>query len=135
MADLLAAASLLLTVVTVLYSLWYSEIATASKREIKDQAANRMSDFKECRGVLLWKAIPLFVVTVALVAINLPDAYQIVTDAFKEAGKSPPATYSAIRTTFVAVVIILAFVAGHIFFATKSLACQVWKLDPARGNT
>jgi hypothetical protein len=135
MADLLAAASLLLTVVTVLYSLWYPEVAAASKREIKQLAANRTNDFDECRAVLFWKAVPLCLVTILLVFINGPDTWVIVTDAVAQIGKSQPESYSAIRTTFVAVVTILVLLASHMCAATIALGHRVWKLDPARGDS
>ena len=134
MADLLAAASLLLTVTTILYSLWYTEINEASKRDVKKLGANRNKDYSECHRVLAWKTTPLCIVAVGLLAINLPDATEIIRHAFEQLHAVHAARYDAVRTTFVAVYLVLAFLTGHTVKAFVTLAVHVFELNPKRGD-
>jgi len=66
MADLLSAASLLLTVLTILYSLWYGEISNASSSDVERYAANRNIAYRDARTVFLFKALPLCLASAAL---------------------------------------------------------------------
>jgi hypothetical protein len=132
MADLLAAASLLLTVITILYSLWYPEISDALKLPIDEHPLNNEESHRKCRALLVWKIIPLSIVATALVFINLPDAWQIASGAAVHFHTVPPVSYSAVRTAFVVVEFVLAFLAGHTLVATILLREHVKKLNPKR---
>jgi hypothetical protein len=134
MADLLAACSLLLTVFTILYSLWYPEILDASKRNVDLHAANRADDYKECRTVFLWKALPLAVGSIGLFLLNLPVAYDILSYAIWQISVTPRAAYDAVQATFVAVAATLGFLATHTLVAAIALGKHVSKLNPKRGD-
>src|SRR6516164_835382 len=103
MGDLLAAGSLLLTVVTILYSIWYPEISAATATKVDDLPANNKAAYLECRNVLWWKTIPLCVIATALCLINLPDALKILFYAISQISSVRHAHYSAVNTTFVIV--------------------------------
>jgi hypothetical protein len=128
MADLLAAASLMVTVVTILYSLWYPEIANEIGRRVDDKAANRSPAFRAARAMLVWKTIPLFLVSATLFAINIPDTLAII------GGISFHARYSAVKTAFVVVTIVILYLALHTFVAVSSLWGKVMELNPKRGD-
>jgi hypothetical protein len=132
MTDLLAAASLLLTVVTILYSIWYPEVSEALKLPIDPHPLNNKDAHSKCRGLLIGKVIPLAIVATALCVINLPDAWQIVTDAVAQLGQPVHSGYSAVRTAFVVVEVVLAFLAAHTVWTVKTLRRHVIKLDPGR---
>lgn len=134
MSDLLAAASLLLTVVTILYSLWYPEITAAIGRKADIHAANRTSAYKESRAVLIWKTIPLSVVATLLCAINIPDAFDIICYSLAQLHTEAHARYDAVKTIFVVVTILLLFLAIHTIVAAIKLGLNVRKLNPARGD-
>ena len=136
MADLLAAASLLLTVVTILYSLWYSEIQQALETPIKDLGANRRSDHEKCRRVFLWKALPLALAATALLVINLPDAIELATHAASQVFVEPRlrAAYSAVNASFLGVIVVLGLLFTHTVTTCVGLARHVRKLNPTRGN-
>lgn len=133
MADLLAAGSLLLTVVTILYSIWYPEIVEALKRRIDQNPANRKKDYGECRAVLVRKTIPLASAASALFAISVPDVVKIIRYAFSQVGEKEPASYSAVNTTYVLVTLILGFLALHTISASITLAKHVHRMNPASG--
>jgi hypothetical protein len=137
MADLLAAGSLLLTVITILYSLWYQEIVEASKREIDALAENRKDDYEECRRIFRWKMLPLCCASAALFLINLPIALQIVLSAVQSLSEGHSVscgTEDAVKATFAVVVGVLLFLLCHTLGSALGLAFHVWKLDPRRGN-
>jgi hypothetical protein len=134
MADLLAACSLLLTVFTILYSLWYAEILDASKRNIDLHAANRVDDYNECRRVFLSKTLPLAVGSITLFLLNLPVAYDILSYAVRQITETPRARYDAVQATFVAVAATLGLLATHTLVAAIGLGKHVRKLNPKRGD-
>jgi hypothetical protein len=132
MADLLAAASLLLTVITILYSLWYPEISGALKLPIDEHPRNNEEAYRKCRALLIWKTIPLSIVALVLFLINGRDALCIVGHALAQLGATAVAPYSAVRTAFVVVVLVLAFLGGHTITAAIMLGNHVHKLNPRK---
>ena len=132
MADLLAAASLLLTVITILYSIWYPEISEALKLPIDEHPLNNKEAHGKCRALLISKVIPLAVVATALFLINFPDTWHIVSDGLAQLHSPARAGYNAVRTAFVVVEVVLAFLAVHTIWAAKMLRQHVIKLNPAR---
>jgi hypothetical protein len=130
MADLLSAASLLLAVVTILYSLWYTEIRGTSSSEIEKYAANRRTAHRDARAVFLFKALPLSIATTALLAASLPPAIAITQRPIA----STLSTYDAVSTIFVAVVCVLLFLSAHTLYNAAKLGKHVHKLNPRRGD-
>lgn len=98
------------------------------------RGANRSGAYVECRRVLWWKTIPLSVISTVLCAIDIPDSFRIVKHALAQLSSSSAAEYSAIDTTFVVVMVLLAFLAGHTIVATVILGQKVYRLNPARGD-
>lgn len=137
MPDLLAAGSLLLTVVTILYSLWYPEIVTASKKNIDSLSANRSDDYKDCRKILHWKSLPLSLASATLFLINLPIAIGIILSGVQWLKDGHPILYEteeAVKVTFIAVITVLLFLVCHTVIAAAGLWHHVWRLDPKRGD-
>ena len=130
MADLLSAASLLLTVVTILYSLWYTEISGTSSSQIEKFAANRRAAHRDARAVFLFKALPLSLATTALFGASLPAAIAIIQRPIA----STLSTYDAVSTIFVAVACVLLFLSGHTLYSAAKLGKHVYKLNPRRGD-
>jgi hypothetical protein len=137
MADLLAAGSLLLTVVTILYSLWYPEIVAASNKNVDPHSANRTDDYEECQKILRWKSLPLSLASATLLFINLPIAIDIILCGIRWVIDGHPILYDteqAVKITFIAVVAVLLFLTGHTMTAANLLAHRVWRLNPKRGD-
>lgn len=131
MADLLSAASLLLTVLTILYSLWHPDISTASGLPVDHFAANRHVVYRRARSVFFSKALPLCLATGVLFAAALPQAIVILRRPIARSF----ATYDAVSTIFVAVTCVLLFLSAHILYNAVSLAKRVYRLSPNRGDS
>ncbi len=130
MADLLSAASLLLTVLTILYSLWYEEISRASSSNVERYAANRRADYRHARTVFVFKALPLCLATVTLFGATLPPTVAIIQRPIA----SSLSSYDSVSTLFVAVVCVLLFLSAHTVYSAAKLGNRVRKLNPRRGD-
>lgn len=110
MSDLLSAATLLLTVVGVIYSLWYGEISKAiddaPKIPPSTHPEDRAAPLKKLRDVLHSKAIPLSIASVCVTLVFLPPSaglvFQFVHRCF-QLGPSILKKYDAIATSFITV--------------------------------
>jgi len=106
MGDLLSASSLLLTITTVLYSLWYSEIKDALDTEIPDFEADYKKPFLQVRKAFWTKSIPLSCATSLLALIFLPDLIKLVVlsfFAYRDDFGRALFNYDSVATTFSAV--------------------------------
>jgi len=126
MGDLLSAASLLLTVLTVLYSLWLPEITTASNSAVDEFPQNRTETYRASRNVFLTKALPLCLAAFALIATMAPPAISIMYRPIARELDS----YDAVATIFVVVIAVLLLLSLHTFDATAKLGKHVRKLNP-----
>jgi hypothetical protein len=133
MSDLLAAASLLLTVVAIIYGLWQPEIAAALKYPVSSQKVDNKRLHKKAKSILLTKAFPLAVIATTLLLINFPDAATITLEALKRANVkrwSALHEFSAVRTSFVMVTCVLGVLAVHTAVSAIHLKLHVRRLRP-----
>ena len=131
MSDLLSAASLLLAVVGVLYSLWYSAIADALATKVPEHAANRVKPRHEGGAVLCSKAAPLAFASTAVGLVFLPPAFLLAAnpaETFERMGCSYISNYDPISTAFCLVVMFSLVLAGHSFTQTVRLILLLLKL-------
>jgi len=77
MTDLLSSASLLITIVTVLYAQWYPEIRRGIK-EIKPTTVREDDKITEVSGFIVWRALPLVAASLSLAMLFLKDAIAIM---------------------------------------------------------
>jgi hypothetical protein len=133
MGDLLGSASLLLTLIALLYSLWYPEIIQALNIKVKNHAADRVQDHEHVRSVYVSRAIPLAVAAVALTVVFAPDVVRIiVTSVINVSRKGWLSTldYDASSTSLVLVTVGAALFSVHLFCLCRKLRTHVGKLDP-----
>jgi hypothetical protein len=78
--DVLSAASLLLAITAVLYSLWYADISAALKIEPPQHLEDAKSERRQVSGALWSRALPLAVAGVVMTAVFLPEAVRIVRE-------------------------------------------------------
>jgi hypothetical protein len=110
MSDLLSAASLLLTVVGVIYGIWYGEISKAiddaAKLPPRTHSADRAAPLAKLREVLRSKAIPLSFASLCVALVFLPPSavliFQFACLCF-HLGPSVLLKYDAIATSFITV--------------------------------
>lgn len=104
---LLSAASLLFTVVGILYGMWYESISATLKTKVEKFAENNVKSFIEVSHVLWGRALPLIMLAAPLGFVFLPDAVTICVQAWSQVGAhglSAWHAYDSIRTAFCLVV-------------------------------
>lgn len=98
--DLLSAAGLLVSVVGILYGVWYPEIKAACDIAPKRYRADRDPQISSLTSALWSRAVPLAVAMGILVALLAQPAVRVVVGAVRHPGSGP---YDPIRACFVAV--------------------------------
>jgi hypothetical protein len=83
MSDLLSSASLLITIVTVLYAQWYPEIRRGIK-DIKATTVREDDKVSEVCGIIVWRALPLMAASLSLAMLFLKDAFVIVQHSCRD---------------------------------------------------
>lgn len=126
MTDLLAAASLLTAAVTVLYGLWYPEIARALEMPVPARAADAGPRRHQVRVVLRARVVPLAVLSVCVALVFVPDALGIVSEAVSLVSHEPLAAlhYDSRKTAVCLIVVFSLGLALHIVL----LAWRTWRL-------
>ena len=81
--DLLSAASLLAAIVAIFVALWSPEISDALNKQVP--LHDRTPQRRAIAGVIWWRAVPLCVVSLLLVAVLGPPAIGIVAEAVRMA--------------------------------------------------
>ncbi len=122
MSDLLSAASLLMAVTAVLYSLWYEDLTTGLKLTVGRSADNKPNEKKIFR-LIVAKALPLSAIALLSTLVFIPDAIAILSHSMQGwLGRvHMPKTYSAVNTAFCLVVFINFFLTVYIGYITKEL--------------
>lgn len=131
MSDLLSAATLLLTVVGVIYSLWYAEISSAinegPKLPPRDHREDRRIPLKKLREVLHSKAVPLSVASLLVAIVFFPPSMSLAIRFARgciQQGPSILSRYDAIATSFFTVEMFSLALA----YFSLTRAVQLWKL-------
>jgi hypothetical protein len=134
MTDLLSAASLLLTIVGVIYGIWYGEITSAidntSKLPSKEHPADRAAPLRRLRGVLCSKAIPLALASQCVSIVYLPPSLGLVVQFIHGWIRNGPAIllqYDPIGTSF----IVVEFFSVSLAYLSSARAWTLWKLTSA----
>ena len=130
MSDLLSAATLLVAVVTILYSLWYAEIKNILAIIPKQRSEDNVRDCAKVKQLFFAKALPLTFMAIMVAVIFTPDAIRILLaalDTFRSHGISSIWLYDAVRTAYCFVFIISLVLAIHATVLTRK-AWDLWKL-------
>lgn len=126
MADLLAAASLMLALLAMLYGVWYDTIAKAIA--VKDKMPSFYEDAGRQRDqvteALRRRARPLAWATAGLVLILLPNVVGILASSAKGAWHEKlgaASRYDAVSAALVFVVVMAVFFGFHLFSMVRQL--------------
>ena len=123
MGDILSAASLLLTIVTVLYALWYQELMSALQIEVPIHKEDRSAPLLRINSMIYSRAIPLFVSSVLVSVVFIPDVVGILREAFRawdQAG-SYIQYYDSVKTAICIVVVFSIALSVHAGFILLKL--------------
>lgn len=130
--DLLAAASLLVTCITILYSIWYQDIRNAITIKSEDHKADNEKKFATLNSVLFHQAIPLTSAAILLTLIFLPVAWNIISgilDYWRQRRFSF-SDYSAVEASLFFAFIFLLLLTAHALTSVFALAANRKKLNP-----
>jgi hypothetical protein len=133
MSDTLAAASLLLTAIAVIYSLWYPEMTSMLKLVPQIHKADNRHAHTQVGSAIGTRAIPLLAISLILTLIFAPDSIDIVKFSIETAAQKRLAAirdYSAVATSLVAVNTMLAVLTIHLALLTRRLIELRRKLNP-----
>jgi hypothetical protein len=133
MSDTLAAASLLLTAIAIVYSLWYPEMTSVLKLVPQAHKADNRDAHTQVRRAIGTRAIPLLVISLVLTLIFVPDTINVVRFSIETAAQKRLAAihdYSAVATSLVVVNAMLAVLMIHLALLTRRLVQLRRKLKP-----
>lgn len=131
MSDLLAADSLLLTILAVLYSVWYTEIDTELRRTADPLPKNNTDAYKRMKRVFVQRALPLTVAALAVTAVFLPEAIDAAVPVVRRAVHGHrPAHYNAVSTAFFVVTLGTLGLALHLGVRSYKLWMHRGAFDP-----
>jgi len=118
MGDILSAASLLLTIVTVLYALWYPELIEGLKIKIPAHKEDRPGPLSKINKVIYSRALPLFISSVLVSVVFIPDIINILKDAYEAWAQSDGdiPNYSSVKSAICIVVAFSIFMSLHVGF-------------------
>jgi hypothetical protein len=105
MPSLLSAASLVITMIALLYSVWYPELRRAADVEVRGhEPKDRSPETRQVEGALHRKAWPLLLAAAVPIVVFTPNAFGVIANALATIGGGPGASeYDAVQAAFVAV--------------------------------
>jgi len=124
MGNVLSALSLLLAVLGLLYSAWYPELKSASEIKIPNYSDDRKPILKQIRPTYYNKALPLFLSSLLISLIILPDFIRIIYNAiilFSDKGLKSLQYYDSVKTLLVTIFILLIFFGYHLLKLALSI--------------
>jgi uncharacterized BrkB/YihY/UPF0761 family membrane protein len=126
--DLLAASSLLVALVGLLYSTWYAEITAAAETLIPLHDASKPRS--NTRSTLRMRAAPLLLLAIVLVLLLLPPALTVVIQALQHLfGSRPDSHYDAVQACFIAVYLALLVLVVTLWTATRRVWLRLKELE------
>ena len=78
MSDILTSISTVITVIAILYSLWYQDIEKAIKEELPEHKDDQIEPKKRIKSTLINKAFPLFIVSFLFFILYIPESIDII---------------------------------------------------------
>ena len=120
MDDALAAASLLLAAVALVYGAWSTEIEREAERTYSPNATAKAKEKDGTRAVLWHKAVPLAVAGWAILAVFSPRVVAVVCDTV-DAMRSGTWRYGDVPTIFVHSTVLVLGLAVHLSGRVRAL--------------
>jgi hypothetical protein len=124
MSDLLSSASLLLTMIALLYGMWYQEIVKAIETVVQAQPQDRVPDRKRVKSVFRTKALPLAVASAVLTVVFVPVTIKILVVSVNHVcdhGWKAVRDYDAVATSLVLVTLGAGFFSWHLLSLAKKV--------------
>lgn len=135
--DILSAASLLLAVLAVLFSLWYSDIGSALRVEIPTHLEDAGPQRRQVSEAIKTRAAPLAAGAVVLLLVFLPEAVHLAIHWLRQANNHglwhAIKSYDSVELSIVVVVLFMALLTAYALWLVLELAKLRHKLKPPSG--
>ncbi len=124
MADLLAATSLLATIIAVLYSVWYQEIKSSLAIKPERKRADREPQIRQVEATLRTRGIPLAAAGCLLCAVLVPALLGLIGATGHAVASGVSGSWPPYDTLSAAFGVAYVFLVGMAWLA----AAEVWRL-------
>lgn len=121
MSDTISALSSILTIVAILFGLWYPDIKHAIELKLSKHPEDNKLPIKNIRNIMSYKAVPLLVINFIAFIIFLPDGLSILFDSAKLVLSDIPCAYDSTKMAFIAMLLLLAGLSTILFLDIKEL--------------
>lgn len=108
MNDPISALSSILTIVAILFGLWYPDIRAAIDLKLSNHSDDNKPLERTIKNAMNYKAYPLLIINVITLLIFLPDGVKILYDSFQLALSGTPYVYDSSRAAFIVMLLLLA---------------------------
>ena len=132
--DLLSAASLLLGVLGVLYGLWYTTVVAMLADKPAKHALDNKARFEIYRPLVLYRAVPLALVSALVSMVFLPDGFHL-TRAAGSAIVPWHRRYTATLDAFVVVESALILLGAHLTITALRAFAHWRRFSPNRKDS
>ncbi len=99
--DVLTASSTLITVIAILYSLWYYDIDKYSRKELPKHEADRTTIRLTIKSILISKLIPLMLINTFYFIIFLPESINYVIKSISLFSSGSPCSFDPIIVSII----------------------------------
>jgi hypothetical protein len=131
--DLLAAGSLILAVLAVLYSIWYPDAQSALNTDLPSHYEDALPQLEQIRRVLKQEIVPLVVTSFVTTLIFLPKAIGVVIgtgDDLADNFTKAVSDYDPVQATLVFVVAVTAFLCVQMTCLSLQLRTKLRSRSP-----
>lgn len=127
MSDLLSAASLLMAVIAIIYSLWYPELTEQLSITPKQHREDNAAACQSLRVALIGKATPLTILALLIAMTFLPGALEIAHEAistYRDHGAGAIHRYNAVKMAY----FLVSVVSVALSFYITALSIKLFRL-------
>lgn len=120
MSDLLSASSLLLAILTTLYSLFYSSINEFIGIKPSLHKADNKKDYESGKEIRNTKILPILLSSIILSAVFIPEAVNIIYESFRliKLHGFDGVYYDTVKTTYIVVTLFIIALSFSIVLLT-----------------
>jgi hypothetical protein len=132
MADILSSATLLLTLIGLIYSVWYPELMEVLEIKVPEYREDRKKPLRKVRSAFTTKALPLAIFSTLLTLAFTPIAISVVRISIRTFLEDPwsyMSKYDPVSTVFFLVIVGTAIFAVHLIFVFVHLWILLRRLD------
>lgn len=134
MSDLLSASSLLLAILTTLFSTHYSSIIEVLNLEPNNFKEDDKNNYVLAKSVLKTKLIPLLIAGISITIIFIPQSIKIIKTSLEyfTSLEHKNLSYDTISTSYIAVTIFMFILTANILVLFFKVNSKMKNINPKR---